>query len=112
MAATNGGMGTREQPAQVALLPAPLPAVPAALLTAARQDATMAVAPCSLAQDASPAQDATVAVAPYILSQDATPAQDATGAAQADSAWRIERPPDQQPAQLPPLPGLLNVCLV
>jgi len=97
MAATNGGMGTREQPAQVALLPAPLPAVPAALLTAARQDATMAVAPCSLAQDASPAQDATVAVAPYILSQDATPAQDATGAARpaactaATAAWIAKR---------------------
>jgi len=58
----------REQPAQVALLPA----APAALL-APRQEAAVAVAPYILAQDA------TVAV-------DATPAQDTTVAAQADSA--------------------------
>jgi len=68
MAAAQVGVATREQPAQVALLPA----APAALL-APRQEAAVAVAPYILAQDA------TVAV-------DATPAQDTTVAAQADSA--------------------------
>jgi len=124
MAAAHVGLPTGEQPAQVALLPAPPVALPAQDVAAPvalpaqeaaaggalpTQDATAggAVAPQILGQDATPAQDTTVAVASHMPAQAGTPAQDSRAVADsAAHAWRTARPPDQQPA---PLPGLLTL---